>query len=405
MRHRLPGHVDRLRTWFTPFFASPTFRDDAEPGKHIIAGLISEMASGLANLVTVPSIDGDSETENRIQEAVRRSLRLSPLDAGQEIAVTSENTGGTRVFQVGGLVAQGTDGVAFQVTDLETNSHRVLKGFVMRAPETERQITERIIRLGRVLQKSWRRMSADDALTKLRFLAPQDFVRFAEADDPFLVVGIVPNAFFVYPHPATSLDRVLLVMREDERVRTSAGARLLLLSATTQVIRLAACYHTLGLVHGHLHPGSFFVSEDGRLLLGSSRDVYQQGGTYDTVRHRSMLAAPEFTSHRFTYTYGYDSWQLGVILYYLWCGQYPHGLGQSSSVPHADSSTELSFSSRDCLFAPVPSPVQNLIQAFLQRSRWRRVLARKAFSSEDYKRVVAATLELVGELESDPGSQ
>ncbi|RQX66682.1 polo kinase [Toxoplasma gondii CAST] len=184
----------------------------------------------------------------------------------------------------------------------------------------------------------------------LRFLVPADVLIY-EGDGMEKLWnrrGTGSNfytTYLLFPIAQGSLlDAVRAMFRDARRgnaeVSDGEAARTLAanVSFSIQIIRLTALLHSHGVVHGDFQTKSFFLCQDGSLFLGRVRSLTRVGAPYrspSSATDSPRCTPPEVLSppENAAFTFSLNAWELGCILYQLWCGGLPFGLSPTPETP------------------------------------------------------------------------
>ncbi|KEP60799.1 UNVERIFIED_CONTAM: polo kinase [Hammondia hammondi] len=153
------------------------------------------------------------------------------------------------------------------------------------------------------------------------------------------------TTYLLFPIAQGSLfDAVKAMFRDARRsnaeVSADEAARALAARASfsIQIIRLTALLHSHGVVHGDFQTKSFFLCQDGSLFLGRVRSLTRAGAPYrspSSATDSPRCTPPEVLSppENAAFTFSLNAWELGCILYQLWCEGLPFGLSPTPETP------------------------------------------------------------------------
>ncbi|EPR60027.1 rhoptry protein ROP8 [Toxoplasma gondii GT1] len=306
----------------------------------------------------------------------------------QSFRVESELGERPRTLVRGPVLRDDGSYICLEATDQETGEPLEVHVpyFTERPPSNAiKQLSEQVLRL-RLLRgiKNQRQAKA-----YLRFIFPIDLVK-----DPkkrkMIRVRLderdmwVLSRFFLYPRMQSNLHILGDVLLSHSSTHKSLvhHARLQL---TLQLIRLAASLQHYGLVHADFQVRNILLDQRGGVFLTGFEHLVRDGASAVSPIGRGF-APPETTAERMLpyrqhhptlMTFPFDTWTLGLAIYWIWCADLPNTEDAELG--------GIEWIYRRC--KNIPQPVRALLEGFLRYSKEDRLLPLQAMETSEYEQL------------------
>ncbi|PFH34017.1 rhoptry protein ROP18 [Besnoitia besnoiti] len=381
---------DRLRVFLPRRESRALYFDAQETGDAAVAHLIKLVSEEIETIQSIPSKNVDFKAR---QDAVSNTW----WPPNSELQLVSHWTGATRTLLRGRQLGTGGWAVVYSATDTETGEEFAVKVIAIsggspaddESVEAESQIYMKFRSIG----------TPQEAQERLRFMVANDLM--AAAGPPFKTVlqngslYTVSNQFILFPKAALDLVSLLKALHLNSDVSLGPHARAARLQLTAHAIKFAAILQTQQLVHGDIKPPNILIMNSGRAMLSDFTSVSRRG-TVDLIYGTDAYFPPEYTPGQVEgkYTYALDSWQIGILIFQIWCLFPPEHLQtkRRAIMPLAPSDTgappleerPLDFSACQ---SPVPEPVQSLVSRLLTFSPSQRLRSLEAMHSPEFQEI------------------